>query len=1230
MANKNAPSAGYGLIAILLTLLINVNFATELDVCSAGCAFSTLDDALSASDSFDVIVLSEGRYVVDSIVVERPLTIRGQGISSTTILAGKDTDKYSDSRPVINVLKGASLNIEQLTIDGDGRSIYEAIRFSGSGKVEDVKFKNIISGSQNFGDYGNAILVLDEKVDVLDSVFENIGSVGVYYYGDGSGSESIASGNKYIGKGESGRLDYAFALASGASAQIKNNIITNCNSMSGKFVSAGIAIDTTIESGKIDIKNNEFMDCVHAIYAVSRGESNLEVDIKENRFKNIISQAVVFLDLTDDKRSDFYAGQNWWGTSSFEDMKRRVYGKVDMDSFYTDEDMENIAMIIQDTAEADIEGMIYYLWDDIKDVGEGTPAIKITADDVTIRGDGKEIFGNVEIISTSGTKISDLVIDPAYGMVFIGADDGLYTDITMSNIREIGLWLKEDSDNNRFEGLSIQTIDDGDAIVIEGASDGNIIDCQQGLLEGSDNAGTQGFHVIDGSSNSLKNCQVSRYSNSIDLDAGSSDTEILYNFITGDMWVDDQGTSNVFDDGTSGNTYILADGTPSWHKYEIYDLDADTWSDFGIDLPFSEPSVDEWIGNGADNHPYTENVMDSVINIDSCMELNMAGFTYNLVSDIQTDDSICFDITADEIIFQGNDHTIEKNTPEQDSIAIRIAADNVQTSGFEISGYHHGVYLDGSTDATVTDNEMTTVGDSIVIDSGNDNMIQDNAAYSEQGSALMIVDSALSTAYFNDLRVGDTSTESAVRLSSSTGADILGNDIHSSMIQDASAILVDGGSSGDDIQQNTIFSYEDNNGIELVGAQDMYIQGNEITAEDGDGITLDSSSQIVVTENTILSDGFGIESDHSTENEFTLNQITGTDAIYACMILSSSDGTVIEDNTLDCQADGIQIDSSENIEIANNNIESQQAVGMMFVDVDSSTINRNDIQAGQFGITMAVGSNDNQIENNDVQATMTGIMLMQGVSRNQISHNTVISDEEQGIHINGEADGDQMAISIFHNTVRALQGKGIFLENSKGVTVGDNTVESLYAIRLESSDENNVISNDITALIEDGSAIHLVHSHDNRVDNNRAQGYMQAFIFEESDRNTGDMNDLTVTSQAGVGISYIGSSYNVLSDSQIVSTNSYGLMIGADSHYNRVEDSTITTKEQSIYIIQDVSFNEIKNNQITSTDSNTIYMSACHDNVITGNTLTPEPVNGLAFEIHEGVVDNEISGNIIN
>lgn len=257
--------------------------------------FSTIQAAVSAANSGETINVCPGTYTeVGQVVIDKNLSIVGASAATVTLMTLTDTTNAgADTDAWVLVSPGNTFNISQVTLDGTGRTIRDAIRFNGSGSVNGVAFQNIgYNPSINYRGAGvhNAST---GNVDITDSTFTNMGRNGVIYNAGGTG---IASGNTYTGKGPGNWLDYAFDIEYGSNVTISNNQVSNNLGVASVDSSTSAAISVWDDAGTQAVINGNTLtnNTAGIAVAVASGASDPIVTIGTG---NVITGGDVGLDI---------------------------------------------------------------------------------------------------------------------------------------------------------------------------------------------------------------------------------------------------------------------------------------------------------------------------------------------------------------------------------------------------------------------------------------------------------------------------------------------------------------------------------------------------------------------------------------------------------------------------------------------------------------------------------------------------------------------------------------------------------------------------------------------------------------------------------------------------------------------------------------------------------------------------------------------------------------------
>jgi len=257
--------------------------------------YCSLQDAISAASSNDVIEVQPGNYYeVGQIVINKNLTIVGMGADCDDVVfhPTMNTGSVGDARGWWLVLPGFKLSMQKVSLDGAGYLVYQAIRDKGFGDLDQVCFKNILY--QESGPAYNGVAVAafgaapGSNVNITNSTFNNIGRVGVLYFGAGVDGSTF-DGNTYTGKGAGDWLDYALDISAGAQVTVTDNIITGNLGVASSDGSTSAALVVTTYFGlgtEADINDNNLSGNTAAIVVGFDGADDSDVEAHNNNLSS--------------------------------------------------------------------------------------------------------------------------------------------------------------------------------------------------------------------------------------------------------------------------------------------------------------------------------------------------------------------------------------------------------------------------------------------------------------------------------------------------------------------------------------------------------------------------------------------------------------------------------------------------------------------------------------------------------------------------------------------------------------------------------------------------------------------------------------------------------------------------------------------------------------------------------------------------------------------------------
>ena len=226
--------------------------------------YATIQAAINAASSGDVIVVAAGPY-------DEAITIDGKDLTITGAGAGLSIIKGSvlNTTHIVYITGGAIVDFSGFTVDGTGKNIkYGIYAFTGTdGDIHDNDVINIAYP----GAAGLAIRRSDSYIDVTNNTISGFGRIGIYTRDDIilNTDTGVISGNTVTGLGGSDpdRLNYGISCYSG-NPTISGNHIYDC--ASGANVSAWASAGMDIWNGaNPSVTGNDIHDSEYGIIVLN-------------------------------------------------------------------------------------------------------------------------------------------------------------------------------------------------------------------------------------------------------------------------------------------------------------------------------------------------------------------------------------------------------------------------------------------------------------------------------------------------------------------------------------------------------------------------------------------------------------------------------------------------------------------------------------------------------------------------------------------------------------------------------------------------------------------------------------------------------------------------------------------------------------------------------------------------------------------------------------------------
>jgi hypothetical protein len=307
----------------------NHDFVTTNSFYAPNTTIAAIKRGVDAASSGYTVNVNSGTYTENGqIVINKDLTILGVNKVTTIAKTDQHTGNSGDTRGWFLVNPGFTFNMSQMTLDGAGFNVWQAIRDKGKGTIDNCIFKNIQFNASGPDYAGTAIVAFGGptpmNVNVTNCDFTAIGRIGVQYFGTGI-TGSLYSGNSYTGKGTGDFLDYGVEVDAGAIVTIQNSIITDCKGVASVdgSTSAGVLATTYFGPGTTAAITNNYIN--NNTTGIDVGYDNTDVSSVTAHYNDLSGNTAYGINST---APAVDATCNWWGTTNAMSIAAMVSGPV--------------------------------------------------------------------------------------------------------------------------------------------------------------------------------------------------------------------------------------------------------------------------------------------------------------------------------------------------------------------------------------------------------------------------------------------------------------------------------------------------------------------------------------------------------------------------------------------------------------------------------------------------------------------------------------------------------------------------------------------------------------------------------------------------------------------------------------------------------------------------------------------------------------------------------------
>ena len=625
-----------------------------------------------------------------------------------------------------------------------------------------------------------------------------------------------------------------------------------------------------------------------------------------------------------------------------------------------------------------------------------------------------------------------------------------------------------------------------------------------------------------------------------------------------------------------------------------------------------------------------------------------------------------------------------------DSTSVVISTNLIGTLGGvdNISG--EGIDVNNSPGTQISSNTVTeTVSNGISINPSDNSFISNNNVSNAGANGIQSTDSDFVTIIANTV---SNSAQDGIRINGGTIAFVQTNNVTGSGQDGVHANGAEGlfvtsnqisnsGSDGVELVNvnssallvNTI-SASTANGIKVDGGENAHIIENNVTDSGVDGIHVnnvatnaaptsligystgtyaDAVNDVAIRGNTVTTAGDeGIDVNNTPGVEITENTVS--DTVSNGISLNPSPGSLIKDNTIfDIGGNGIDVLGSDTVTIDNNDIDNVGINGIKVVDSDDVNITNNEVDDAVVTGINVLNSNDTQITDNEINDNGASTYVDYGILVNGGNSADVDRNKVEETNVAGIAALNTTRIDIDDNTVKDGKGDGIFVENGNRADIRRNTVQDHADDGVDVKNHHTVEVRNNTVLRSTDSGITVRNnSHDGIVNANDVDVATNGIRVTNS--NNVEVSDNTVDDASDKGIWSRNSDdtqilRNEINDNGASTFVDYGILVdggnSVDVDQNKVEESTIAgiaalnTTRTDIddnlvkdgkgdgILIENGSRADVRRNTVLRHDKNGVSVTDHNQLEVKNNTITDSGIDGIVVVGGRGatIFENTVS-----
>jgi len=402
-------------------------------------------------------------------------------------------------------------------------------------------------------------------------------------------------------------------------------------------------------------------------------------------------------------------------------------------------------------------------------------------------------------------------------------------------------------------------------------------------------------------------------------------------------------------------------------------------------------------------------------------------------------------------------------------------------------------------------------------------------------------------------------------------------------------------------------------GIYLTNSGSSSISGNTVSDStapgnsSAHGILLEKTNSAMVESNTVTSTkNYSIYLKESNNDIVRSNVVSKSDN---GINLVDSSGNTISNNAADQANHAIFMNGSDNNNLLDNTVSnSHYGIAMRYSDnnnIKGNNAFNNNLAIGDAGYYFTWTSNGNTISGNKANSNFNGFVVINTAYNNVLENNEANSNSNYGIHIEQAYNNNITSNTVSQNSVRGISVLGA---NAIGNTISSNNVNGNtgYGIHVENANNNYITGNSVSSNV---MGINLYNSNNSHVDSNTVTGNNKKGIqitVSSKDR----VSNNTVLNNIEHGI-YVSISDNITVFKNTASSSSTG--IGFNSSVDNIASSnTMEWNGNGMYLCAKSTNNTIYNNNFYNVVNANCKNAACtwYKEIAAGKSIMGGPYVG--------------------